>query len=359
MKKVLFIFNHPAPYKVRLLNELSKFLDLTVIFERAKNADREKKFYFENQYNFKVAGIKGINVGKEGIISYGVKKHIQNNNYDLIIMNGYSHFAEMKAIKYIKKNHIPYCFYINGGIINNNEPRWKKNIKTKYIKGADFYLSPDLNSNKYLEYYGADKEKIFNYPYSTIYENEILNSLPEKEEIGTLRKEKGITAKKVYVSCGQLIPRKNYMSLVEGWPTDKDKLLLIIGEGKQRKEIECYLNKNPNKNIKLLGFLSRKEIFEYYKLSDAFIFPSKEDIYGHVINEALSQGLPVISSSNVNASLKLIENNKTGFLIDDYKHQEFLDALDKIILLNKTDAIAKAKENTIEKMIDAHKKILL
>ena len=28
MKKVLFVFNHPAPYKVRLFNELAKYFEM-------------------------------------------------------------------------------------------------------------------------------------------------------------------------------------------------------------------------------------------------------------------------------------------------------------------------------------------
>ena len=36
-------------------------------------------------------------------------------------MNGYSTIAEMIAIKYLKKKHINYCFYINGGIIKKHE----------------------------------------------------------------------------------------------------------------------------------------------------------------------------------------------------------------------------------------------
>lgn len=358
MKKVLFVFNHPAPYKVRLLNELATFLDLTVIFERGKNSDREKNFYFETKYNFKTHYVKGIKVGKEGFISFGVRNYIKKNKFDLVIMNGYSHMAEMISIKYLQKHKIPYCLYINGGIINKSESNFKRNYKTKLITGADFYMSPDKNSNNYLVYYGADKSKIYNYPYSTVYENEILTHIPTQLEINELRKAKNIDSKYVYVSCGQLIPRKNYMSLIKYWPEDKDKLLLIIGEGKQRQEIEQYLMQNPNKNVKLLGFLSRKDIFEYYKLSDAFLFPSKEDIYGHVINEALSQGLPIISSSKVNASLKLINEGRNGYIIDDYSTPRFQEILEKVPSLNKQASIDKAKENTIELMKEAHRKIL-
>ena len=148
MKKVLIVFNHPAPYKVRLFNELSKYFDLHVIFERNKAKDRSNSFYFEQNYSFKIHNVKGLKLGRENFISNKIVKHVKQNQYDLIIMNGYSQFAELKTIKYLHKQNIPYVLYINGGIINQSESKFKKNLKTKYISGAKAYISPDKQSNK-------------------------------------------------------------------------------------------------------------------------------------------------------------------------------------------------------------------
>ena len=76
MKKVLIVFNHPAPYKVRLFNELSKHFDLHVIFERGSNSDRNKGFYFEEKYNFATHKVSGIKVGHEGFISSKKSFHV-------------------------------------------------------------------------------------------------------------------------------------------------------------------------------------------------------------------------------------------------------------------------------------------
>ena len=51
--RVLIIFNHPAPYKVNAFNELAKYVDLTVLFERTKAKDRPDSFYAANVYQFK------------------------------------------------------------------------------------------------------------------------------------------------------------------------------------------------------------------------------------------------------------------------------------------------------------------
>lgn len=352
MKKVLIVFNHPAPYKVRLFNALSKHFDLHVIFERKSASDRNKEFYFEEKYNFTTHKIHGIKLGREGFLSSGIKKHLQYNEYDLIIMNGYSHLAEMIAINWMKKWHAPYVLYINGGTIKK-ESGLKKKIKHHYIARANAYFSPDEESNKYLIYYGANPKVIYNYPYSTIYEKEICYNRPDKQ---ALRKELGINFEKVFVSSGQLIARKNYLSLVKEWQKYPEIYgLFLIGDGKQRKEIEKLIKENNIKNVVLTGFLPREKMFKYFQAADCFLFPSKEDIYGHVINEALSQGLPVISTNKVNSAIKLLKNGVNGFLLESLKGKDFAKAI-KQVLNNDyfKECIKTAKANTIEVMAERH-----
>ena len=352
MKKVLIVFNHPAPYKVRLFNALSNHFDLHVIFERKSASDRNKGFYFEENYKFTTHKIHGIKVGREGFISNGVKKHLEWNEYDLIIMNGYSHHAEMKAINWMKKWHAPYVLYINGGTIKK-ESFLKKKIKHHFIARANAYFSPDEESNKYLVHYGANPKVIYNYPYSTIYEKEICYQKPNKDE---LRKELGINFDKVFVSSGQLIARKNYIALVKEWEKYPENYgLFLIGDGKQRKEIEKLIRTENIKNVVLTGFLPREKMFKYFQAADCFLFPSKEDIYGHVINEALSQGLPVISTNKVNSAIKLVKNGENGFLLKSLEGEEFRKAIEDVINNDFfSECIKTAKANTIEVMAERH-----
>lgn len=360
MKKVLIVFNHPAPYKVRLFNELSNNMDLSVIFERSKNKDRSNAFYSENNYKFRLVNIRGMKLGNENFISSGVKKHIKKNKYDLIVMNGYSQFAEMKAIRYMQKENIPYSLFINGGIINQKESNWKKNLKTSYISKAKFYLSPDKESNKYLIYYGANESKIFNYPYSTVYEKEIASSKPDEKTIESIKKEFDLIGNKICVSAGQLIKRKNYQTLIENWKDmPEDYHLYIFGDGKEHDRYEQIIQELRLKNVHLRHFLPKEKLFEIFSVSNVFIFPSNEDIYGHVINEALSQGLPVISNLNVNSAKKLL-NESTGILTDDFSANNILSSLKQIEEKVTFESCVKvARENTIEKMSETITKILL
>ena len=102
-------------------------------------------------------------------------------------------------------------------------------------------------------------------------------------------------------------------------------------------------------------FKNKEEMFKFFRVSDAFVFPSKEDIYGHVINEAFSQGLPVISTRNVNSAKKLIKSKVNGEFINSVCQKELTSAIN-VILKNdlSKEAIKTAKENTIEKMLKDH-----
>lgn len=360
MKKVLIVFNHPAPYKVRLFNELAKTMDLSVIFERGHNKNRSNAFYSETDFKFNLIKVCGLKIGDENFVSSAVKNHIKKNEYDLIVMNGYSQFAEMKAIRFMQKHEILYALFINGGIINSNESHWKKNLKTSYISKAKFYLSPDAESNKYLTYYGAKESAIFNYPYSTVYNHEIAEKQLDKEGEILLREKYQIEGEKVFVSAGQLIKRKNYQTLIESWKDmPKDHHLYIFGDGKEHAKYSKIIEDLQVKNVHLRSFLPKQDLFNVFRVADVFIFPSNEDIYGHVINESLSQGLPVISNLNVNSAKKLL-SEKTGVLTNDFSASNILACLKQIeehtSFKSCTDV---AKQNTIEKMSESISKILL
>ena len=128
-----------------------------------------------------------------------------------------------------------------------------------------------------------------------------------------------------------------------------------MGDGKQRKEIENLIKTDNIKNVVLTGFLPREKMFKYFRAADCFLFPSKEDIYGHVINEAFSQGLPVISTNKVNSAVKLIKNGENGFLLESLEGEEFKKAVEQVLNSDFfNECIKTAKANTIETMTERH-----
>ena len=352
--KVLFVFNHPAPYKVRLFNEICKEIELDVIFERKSASDRPADFYNCNRYDFNVMFLKKGAFSKENSNTGELKQYIKENfkKYDLIVMNGYSTLTEMRAIHYLKKHHSPYVLYVNGGVIRKDS-FFKKKLKMSLISGAFHYFSPCEESNEYLIHYGARKKDISTYIYSTLYDNDVLEAPLSDTDKRLLRTKYDLPNGKIFVSAAQFISRKNNIQLITEFIGRKETLLLI-GEGPEKEEYKRIVADNKLTNVIIKDFLPKDELFKVMRCCDCFVTLSKEDIFGHTCNEAMACGLPVISSKNVVASLHLIKDDYNGYLVDIDDHKAIQKALNSVKESMNQNAINTAKENTIEASAKMH-----
>lgn len=354
--KILWLFNHPAPYKIDFFNELGKKCELTAVFERRKEGDRPDAFYYGEAKNFKMVILNSIHFGPYNNFTSKAKSIIKKEQFDIIVMNGWSSFTEMSVLKYLKKNNIPYIFAINGGIEKRGEASWKRKAKIKYLDGAKLYLSPDQNSAKYLKYYGVDPKRIRLYPYSTVYENELPSKPLNKEEREASKKELGLREGKLYMAVGSFSERKNDSLLLKLWKdVSKDKVLMLVGTGPEEKAYRKMIAEEGLDNVEIRPFTTHTTLLQWFRAADASILLTKEDIYGHVINESLSQGTPVISSRYSNAAMKLIKDGVNGRLVNIEDEDEVLSALKMDIDESfRAEALKVAKENTIEKQSDFH-----
>lgn len=58
------------------------------------------------------------------------------------------------------------------------------------------------------------------------------------------------------------------------------------------------------------GFKTKEELAMYFKAADIFVHPTREDIWGLVINESMAYGLPVITTNKCVAGMELITNKE-------------------------------------------------
>ncbi len=346
--KTLFVFNHPAPYKVHIFNELNKLTDIQVVFEREKASDRPDSFYADNEYDFPVLFLKRGAIGKEDSISGELKKFIKkhHNEYDLIVMNGYSKIAELRAIRYMIRHNIPYVLQINGGVIKK-ESKFKKNLKTHFISNAYKYFSPCLKADEYLVYYGANPKDIYHYPYGNYFASEILKKTLTPQEKEKIRKKWKLPSGPLFINASQFIERKNNVQLIELFK-NRPESLLLVGSGKEKDKYQKIISDNKINNVHIMDYQPKEALFEIMSVCDFFITLSREDIFGHTTLEAMANGLPVISSDKVVSSVEIIKNGKNGFLVDIDNNDSIVSALDNALSLSPKEALKTAQKNTVE-----------
>ncbi|NJL74786.1 MAG: glycosyltransferase family 4 protein [Saprospiraceae bacterium] len=116
--------------------------------------------------------------------------------------------------------------------------------------------------------------------------------------------------------------------------------LLILGEGPERTTLEQLANHDDR--IVFLGFQEKQDIPYYFCIADIFLFASRYDGWGLVINEALAAELPVVASKACRAANELIEHGTNGFLCDS----EDIDGFEKYTkeLLKNTTLVSSMKE---------------
>src|ERR1035437_15707 len=90
--------------------------------------------------------------------------------------------------------------------------------------------------------------------------------------------------------------------------------LLLIGDGPDRSECERLTRQlDLNDKVKFLG--KQEGLVEILSCSDLFLIPSQSESFGLAALEAMSCGLPVVSSS-VGGLPELVKHNETGFIAE-------------------------------------------
>ena len=332
--KVLYITNLPSPYRVEFFSELGKKCDLTVVYERKTAADRDKKWNAKSQNTYREVFLSGKAIGNENSFCPEIIKHLKKD-YDHIIIGVYSTYTAMFAALYMRMRGIPYIISSDGGFVAV-ENKLKYYIKRFFIGSAKAWLSTGKETTKYLQYYGADLKNIYEYPFTSLCESDILSVPTPKEEKDMLRQQLGLKGEKIIVSVGQFIYRKGFDVLIEAINhLGNDIQLYIIGG--EKENLQKLIGGELPPNVNTLGFMDKKTLFKYYRAADLFVLPTREDIWGLVINEAMACGLPVITTDKCIAGLELIENGVNGYIVSVGNSKELAQRIDDVFYCNEND----------------------
>lgn len=107
--------------------------------------------------------------------------------------------------------------------------------------------------------------------------------------------------------------------------------LSIIGDGSLKKELEKQVdNLKLNNHISFLGFLKPKEVRKKLRQSRLQVIPSLNEGLGLVALEAMSEGIPVIST-NVGGLAEFVTDGITGVVIQPNRPEELAENIIKII----------------------------
>lgn len=204
--------------------------------------------------------------------------------------NALSQQAKQKAT--IQQRLIPLCYklvlpYANGVISVS------KGIAEDIAKNVGYPLS-----RIHVIYNPAYTERTDLYTHSEI--NELLKN------------------KKYIISIGRLVHQKAFDDLIAAFKQvyihNTEMNLVILGNGPLEAELKLQVKKLRLENVvHFLGFVNNPK--DYLAKASLFALASRYEGFGNVIVEALSEGIPVVSTNCEYGPDEILEDGKYGALV--------------------------------------------
>ena len=367
--KILFIVNTPSPYRVDFFNELGKKTNLTVVFETSFSSERDNSWKSYNITNFKAIFFNSKRIGVASAMPFGFKKIIKQlypmSQFTEIFICNYSSIIGCLFVRYCIKHHLPYIIEGDGAFAKTKKDL-KEFVKRHIISNAKMCLATsDVHVDYYLRY-GCQAEDIIKYPFSSVTDKDIQTIKDDPHDITVLSNKFGVDlSKKTIISVGQFIDRKNFDITIQVAKMMSHYNFLLVGSGPFKKHYQDYISKNDLCNVTIIDFLKKKDLFSLMSCCSVFLLPTKEDIWGLVVNEALSCGIPVITTSNCLAGLELIKNGENGFVIPSNETNNiytYINAINALLEIDqktlKQNCYSVASKYTIEQMSNKHCEII-
>nr|WP_315143951.1 glycosyltransferase [uncultured Flavobacterium sp.] len=128
--------------------------------------------------------------------------------------------------------------------------------------------------------------------------------------------------------------------------------LSMIGAGEQVAYIRTLIEKlNVSDCVSFLGNLSNAEVRNLMQKSNIFIFTSdRNEGWGAVLNEAMSNGCAIVASNEIGSVPYLIENKKNGLIFKSNNIDSLINKVE-ILLLDKVLCEQLAR-NSYQSMIE-------
>lgn len=178
-----------------------------------------------------------------------------------------------------------------------------------------------------------------------------------------------LSDKYIIGTIANFYPTKNLDNLIKALSKTANKITnlktIIIGDGQERKLLEELIIKfNLQNTVYLTGFLENAE--QFLPAFDLFVLPSRKEGLPYTLLEAKINKIPIVAT-NVGSISDIIENKKTGLLVNPENEQKLSEAIlyafshqegmKQMAEIGRNNMPEYSKENTIKKTILLYQKL--
>ncbi|MCW8929207.1 MAG: glycosyltransferase family 4 protein [Gammaproteobacteria bacterium] len=280
-------------------------------------------------FKFQKKDMKGLRLS----LMRQLLKFCREENFDVVITHRFKALDIMlKLNKFLK---IPHCI----GVVHNLDDFNRFYRKLNALMFLDKYwtiVTVSQAVNDYLSHigYGFNNHNVITIN-NAIDTEKLLKRVYSREKA---RKQLGLSSDSfVFGTTGRMVTVKGYLYLIKGFEklyhSDKNIKLVLIGDGKLKKELQQYVNE---KNLQT-AILFPGEIIDAKLLMpafDVFVLSSLSEGLPLVLLEAMAAKVPVIATK-VGGVPSVISDQ--GELIDSKDVDQLFHAMEKYYKLPKDE----------------------
>ena len=315
---------------------IKKLLDEGHVVDIATNEDNAQVPEYYRQWNCKIhqVSFSRTPISKGNLAAFNqLKNVVKKGNYDIVHCHtpNASVITRLVCQKYRKKSRLKVFYTAHGFHFYKGAPKLNWMVFYPIEKFCSYFTDKLITINQ--EDYGLAKRKfkareIHYVPGVGInlsrFENVEVDRNEKRREIGV--PEDAI----LLLSVGELNENKNHQVVIRALAKLKDLNIhyAIAGIGAKRDYLlDLAKQLGVSDRVHLLGF--RRDVPELNYASDIFCFPSLREGLGMAAIEAMTCGLPIVTS-NVHGINDYSQNGVTGFKCSPLDSDGFEKAIGKL-----------------------------
>ena len=314
-----------APYRVPVFNALAARddIDLHVLF--LSHTDPSLRDWEvplkEVCFSYEVLPSFRRRIGKYNLLlNRRVTSALERQCPDVILCGGYNYLASWRAAYWAKKRKIPFLLWVESTAADQRGKRAVVEVlKRRFLDLCCGFVVPGKSSAKYLEQFGIPENAIYRAPNAV--DNQLFFEGAKKARADGKRLRQQLQLPdRYFLNVGRLVPAKGVFELLEAYAKLEGPLrttigLVFVGDGKARPELESRATQIAPGYVRVVGFVQKDQLAVYYALADAFIFPTRSDPWGLVVNEAMACSCPVIATDVAGCAADLVQDGRNGLVV--------------------------------------------
>jgi glycosyltransferase involved in cell wall biosynthesis len=319
--KLVVISNNPVPYHTPILNALGDRVDLEVIYMSRKHPLRSFRDPWGSDPRFRYSFHRSARLVSERIdfriqFSVGVSRSLSRLKPDALLVSSWGPLT-WEPLAWARARS-------RTGIIWAESTAWSgltrsslsDSFRGKVVHLARSYVANGTAARDYIVKIGAPRERV------------VTSCLPSPLMAADQLPGPRSGAPR-FLFVGRLIERKQPLQLIEAFETLLGSVpgatMTIVGAGPLSETVEAAARRLGGA-VRIVGRLEGHDLIAHYDDADVLVHAALGEVWGLVVNEALSRGLFVVASNQVGAALDLVRDD-VGRIVEAGDRPALVNAL--------------------------------